>query len=54
MACGAGAYSMAMFHRVTTHAFFKALFVSRCWVGDYAMSDEQDMRKMGGMWSRIP
>ena len=53
MACGAGAYSMAMFH-LTTHAFFKALLFLGAGSVIHAMSDEQDMRKMGGMWSRIP
>lgn len=53
MACGAGAYSMAMFH-LTTHAFFKALLFLGAGSVIHAMSNEQDMRKMGGLWNKIP
>jgi len=52
-AAGVSAYGNAMFH-LFTHAFFKALlFLSAGAVID-AMHHEQDMRKMGGLWKRIP
>ena len=52
-ACGVGAYSVAIFH-LMTHAFFKALLFLSAGSVIHAMSDEQDMRKMGGIWRRIP
>lgn len=52
-ALGVSAYSAAMFHLVT-HAFFKALLFLGAGSVIHAMSDEQDMRKMGGIWKEIP
>lgn len=52
-ALGVSAYSAAMFHLVT-HAFFKALLFLGAGSVIHAMSDEQDMRKMGGIWKMIP
>ncbi|WP_375293332.1 NADH-quinone oxidoreductase subunit L [Siccirubricoccus sp. G192] len=52
-AAGVGAYQVAMFHLIT-HAFFKALLFLGAGSVIHAMSDEQDMRKMGGIWSKIP
>ena len=52
-AAGLSAYSVAMFH-LTTHAFFKALLFLGSGSVIHAMSDEQDMRKMGGIWKKIP
>jgi len=52
-ACGVGAYSAAIFH-LMTHAFFKALLFLGAGSVIHAMSDEQDMRRMGGIWRRIP
>jgi NADH-quinone oxidoreductase subunit L len=52
-ACGVGAYSAGIFH-LMTHAFFKALLFLGAGSVIHAMSDEQDMRKMGGIWQRIP
>ncbi|MBT5077150.1 MAG: NADH-quinone oxidoreductase subunit L, partial [Rhodospirillales bacterium] len=52
-AAGVSAYSAAMFH-LTTHAFFKALLFLGAGSVIHAMSDEQDMRKMGGIWRQIP
>ncbi|MBT3928154.1 MAG: NADH-quinone oxidoreductase subunit L [Rhodospirillaceae bacterium] len=52
-ACGVSAYSAGMFH-LTTHAFFKALLFLGAGSVIHAMSDEQDMRKMGGIWKAIP
>ena len=51
-ACGVGAYSAAIFHLIT-HAWFKALLFLSSGSVIHAMSDEQDMRKMGGIWSKI-
>jgi NADH-quinone oxidoreductase subunit L len=52
-ACGVGAYSAAIFH-LMTHAFFKALLFLGAGSVIHAMSGEQDMRKMGGIWKLIP
>ena len=52
-AAGVSAYSAAMFH-LTTHAFFKALLFLGAGSVIHAMSDEQDMRKMGGIWKLAP
>jgi NADH-quinone oxidoreductase subunit L len=52
-ACGVSAYSAGIFH-LMTHAFFKALLFLGAGSVIHAMSDEQDMRKMGGIWSKIP
>jgi NADH-quinone oxidoreductase subunit L len=52
VACGCGAYSAAMFH-VTTHAFFKALLFLGAGAVIHALHGEQDMRKMGGLASKI-
>jgi NADH-quinone oxidoreductase subunit L len=52
-AAGVSAYSAAMFH-LTTHAFFKALLFLGAGSVIHAMSDEQDMRKMGGIARKIP
>ena len=43
----------AMFH-LFTHAFFKALLFLGAGSVIHAMSDEQDMRKMGGIAKLIP
>ena len=53
IAAGAGAYQVSMFH-LFTHAFFKALLFLGAGSVIHAMSDEQDMRRMGGIWRRIP
>ena len=52
-ACGVGAYSAAIFH-VMTHAFFKALLFLAAGSVIHALSGEQDMRLMGGLWKKIP
>jgi NADH-quinone oxidoreductase subunit L len=52
-AAGVSAYGAAMFH-LFTHAFFKALLFLGSGCVIHAMSDEQDMRKMGGIWKHIP
>ncbi len=53
VAAGVGAYQVSMFH-LLTHAFFKALLFLAAGSVIHAMSDEQDMRKMGGIWKLIP
>ncbi|MSO92172.1 MAG: NADH-quinone oxidoreductase subunit L [Rhodospirillales bacterium] len=52
-ACGVSAYSAGIFH-LTTHAFFKALLFLGAGSVIHAMSNEQDMRRMGGIWRLIP
>ena len=52
-ALGVSAYGAAMFH-LFTHAFFKALLFLGAGSVIHAMSDEQDMRNMGGIWRLIP
>jgi NADH-quinone oxidoreductase subunit L len=52
-ALGASAYSAAIFH-LMTHAFFKALLFLAAGAVIIAMHHEQDMRKMGGLWRRMP
>src|SRR6202012_3637720 len=52
-AAGVSAYGGAMFH-LFTHAFFKALLFLGAGSVIHAMHHEQDMRKMGGLASRIP
>jgi NADH-quinone oxidoreductase subunit L len=53
LAAGVGAFGVAIFH-LYTHAFFKALLFLGSGSVIHAMSGEQDMRKMGGLWKRIP
>ena len=53
LACGVGAFSAGIFH-VMTHAFFKALLFLGAGSVIHALSGEQDVRKMGGLWSKIP
>jgi NADH-quinone oxidoreductase subunit L len=52
-AAGVSAYAAAIFH-LMTHAFFKALLFLGSGSVIHAMSGEQDMRKMGGLWNKIP
>lgn len=50
---GVGAYTGAFFH-VITHAFFKALLFLGAGSVIHAMSNEQDMRLMGGLRKKLP
>ena len=52
-ALGVGAYGAAVFH-LFTHAFFKALLFLGAGSVIHAVSDEQDMRRMGGLRKHIP
>ena len=51
-AAGVSAYPAAIFH-LFTHAFFKALLFLGAGSVIHAVGGEQDMRKMGGLWSHI-
>lgn len=52
-AAGCMAYDAAMYHLIA-HAFFKALLFLGAGSVIHAMSDEQDMTKMGGIYRLIP
>lgn len=51
-ALGVSAYGAAIFH-LMTHAFFKALLFLGAGSVIHAMSNEQDMRNMGGVYYKI-
>ncbi|MHB2264674.1 NADH-quinone oxidoreductase subunit L [Aliihoeflea sp. PC F10.4] len=53
VAIGSGFYAAAVFH-LFTHAFFKALLFLGSGSVIHAVSDEQDMRRMGGLKNLIP
>jgi NADH-quinone oxidoreductase subunit L len=53
LACGVGAFTAGVFH-LMTHAFFKALLFLGSGSVIHALSGEQDMRKMGALWGKIP
>ncbi|MDX1730189.1 MAG: NADH-quinone oxidoreductase subunit L [Aurantimonas coralicida] len=53
VALGVGAYGVAIFH-LFTHAFFKALLFLGAGSVIHSVSDEQDMRRMGGLRKHIP
>jgi len=50
---GVGAFSAGIFH-LMTHAFFKGLLFLGAGSVMHALSGELDMRKMGGLWKKIP
>jgi NADH-quinone oxidoreductase subunit L len=52
VAMGVGAYGVGMFH-LFTHAFFKALLFLGSGSVIHAMSNEQDIRRMGGLAPHI-
>ena len=52
VALGVGAYGVAIFH-LFTHAFFKALLFLGSGSVIHAMSGEQDMRNMGGLFPHL-
>ena len=52
-AMGVSAYSAGMFH-LLTHACFKALLFLAAGSVIIGMHHEQDMRKMGGLWRKMP
>ena len=53
VAAGVGAFQVSVFH-LFTHAFFKALLFLSAGSVIHAMSDEQDIRKMGGLARFVP
>jgi len=53
MAIGVSAYSVAYFH-LLSHAFFKALLFLGAGSVIHSMSDEQNIKKMGGLYNKIP
>lgn len=52
-AMGCGAFGAGLFH-LFTHAFFKAMLFLCSGSVIHACEDEQDMRKMGGLFSKLP
>ena len=52
-ACGLSGYDVGLFH-LSNHAFFKALLFLGAGSVIHAISDEQDMRKMGGLKNILP
>lgn len=52
-ACGISAYSTSFFH-LFNHAFFKALLFLSAGSVIHALGDEQDLRKMGAVISKLP
>ena len=52
-ACGVSNYQLSIFH-LSNHAFFKALLFLSAGSVIHGMSDEQDMRKMGGLRRVLP
>ena len=52
-AAGIGAYNVAIFH-LFTHAFFKALLFLGAGSVIHSLNNEQDIRKMGGIWRKLP
>ncbi|MGB7548551.1 MAG: NADH-quinone oxidoreductase subunit L [Terracidiphilus sp.] len=53
LGCGVAAYSAAIFH-LMTHAFFKALLFLAAGSVIHALGGEQDLRRMGGLWKKLP
>ena len=53
LALGMGAFSNAIFH-VVTHAFFKACLFMGAGSVIAGCHHEQDMRKFGGLWKKMP
>jgi NADH-quinone oxidoreductase subunit L len=53
LAFGVGAFAAGVFH-LMTHAFFMALLFLGAGSVMHALSGEQDIRKMGGIWKAMP
>ncbi|MCF3947062.1 NADH-quinone oxidoreductase subunit L [Acidiphilium sp. AL] len=53
LAVGVGAAPAAIFHLVN-HAFFKALLFLAAGSVIHALAEEQDIRRMGGLWRKLP
>lgn len=52
-ACGLSAYHVSLFH-LTNHALFKALLFLSAGSIIHSLSNEQDMRRMGGLTKLLP
>jgi len=52
-ACGLSNYNVSFFHLIN-HAYFKALLFLASGAIIHSLSDEQDMRKMGGLVNYLP
>jgi proton-translocating NADH-quinone oxidoreductase chain L len=52
-ACGMSSYAVSVFH-LMNHAFFKALLFLGAGSIIHALSDEQDLRKLGGLGGLLP
>lgn len=52
-ACGLSGYNVGIFH-LANHAFFKALLFLTAGSIIHSLSDEQDMRRMGGLLQLLP
>jgi NADH-quinone oxidoreductase subunit L len=50
---GMGGAAVGMFHLIT-HAFFKALLFLGAGSVIHGLHEEQDIRRMGGLWSKMP
>jgi NADH-quinone oxidoreductase subunit L len=53
MGVGVGAYDAGVFHFLT-HAFFKAQLFLGAGIVIHALANEQDVRRMGGLWKTLP
>ena len=53
LALGAGAFDAAIFH-LMIHAFFKALLFLSAGAVIISCHHEQDMRRLGGLWRKLP
>ena len=53
IAAGLSLYNVAIFHLVT-HAFFKALLFLGAGCVIHSLHNEQNIKKMGGLWNKIP
>jgi NADH-ubiquinone oxidoreductase chain 5 len=52
-ACGLSSYALSLFH-LANHAFFKALLFLSAGAVIHAISNEQDLRKFGGLIRALP
>lgn len=52
-ACGLSSYTLSLFH-LANHAFFKALLFLSAGAVIHAISNEQDMRRFGGLIQLLP
>ena len=53
LAVGVGAFNLAIFH-LLLHAIYKALLFLAAGSVIHALAHQQDIRQMGGLWSKMP